>query len=70
MACGTHVFIPKFVPDDMLDAIEKHRVNRAMMVPAMIALMLQSGASKPRDLTSLGNVYVSVRLHHRSRLVN
>jgi non-ribosomal peptide synthetase component E (peptide arylation enzyme) len=58
MACGTHVFIPKFVPDDMLDAIEKHGVNRAMMVPAMIALMLQANAAakKQRDLTSLQNV--------------
>jgi non-ribosomal peptide synthetase component E (peptide arylation enzyme) len=58
MACGSHVFIPKFVPDDVLDAIEKHRVNRAMMVPAMIAMMLQaaSAGTKQRDLTCLGNV--------------
>jgi len=58
MACGTHVFLPKFVPDDVLDAIEKHQVNRAMMVPAMIAMMLQSSGAKPRNLASLANVYV------------
>lgn len=56
-ACGTHVFLPKFVPEDVLEAIEKHRVNRAMMVPAMIAMMLQAPkTSSPRDLTCLVNV--------------
>jgi non-ribosomal peptide synthetase component E (peptide arylation enzyme) len=50
------VFLPKFVPEDVLDAIEKHRVNRAMMVPAMIAMMLQAAGTKQRDLSCLGNV--------------
>ena len=35
-------------------------MNRAMMVPAMIAMMLQAAGAnaKQRDLTCLGNVYV------------
>lgn len=56
MGAGTHVFIPRFVPDDVLDAIDKHRVNRAMMVPSMIAMMLQAPANAKRDLTCLENV--------------
>lgn len=57
MSCGTHVFLPKFVPDDVLDVIAEHRVNRAMMVPVMIAMMLQSKPTgKERDLTCLENV--------------
>jgi len=56
MAGGTHVFIPKFVPEDMLAAIETHKVNRAMMVPAMIAMMLQCKDAKTRDCSSLQNV--------------
>eukprot|EP01062_Namystynia_karyoxenos_P020085 TRINITY_DN1759_c0_g2_i1.p1 TRINITY_DN1759_c0_g2~~TRINITY_DN1759_c0_g2_i1.p1 ORF type:complete len:562 (+),score=95.49 TRINITY_DN1759_c0_g2_i1:82-1767(+) len=40
MAGGTHVFIPKFDPAEMLKAIEKYKVSKAMMVPVMIQVML------------------------------
>ena len=42
VAAGSHVFIPKFVPEDMLKAVERYKVNKAMMVPAMIGMMLQA----------------------------
>uniref|UniRef100_A0A7S4GP78 Long-chain-fatty-acid--CoA ligase n=1 Tax=Oxyrrhis marina TaxID=2969 RepID=A0A7S4GP78_OXYMA len=40
MVGGTHVFIPKFDPKDMLEAIQKYKVKKAMMVPVMIQAML------------------------------
>jgi len=56
MVAGTHVFIPKFVPEDMLKAIEKYKVNKAMMVPAMIAMMLQVEDQSQYDCSSLQNI--------------
>lgn len=40
IAGGTHVFIPKFDPVDMLKTIEKYKVTKGMMVPVMIQAML------------------------------
>ena len=58
MACAAHVFIPRFVPEDALDAIERWGVTNAMMVPAMVAMTLQSKAATAsgRKLTSLRNI--------------
>jgi acyl-CoA synthetase (AMP-forming)/AMP-acid ligase II len=53
MACGSHVFISRFVPEDMLEAIEKHKVTCGMAVPAMVAMLLQSKAATTRDCSSL-----------------
>eukprot|EP01065_Artemidia_motanka_P032084 TRINITY_DN39132_c0_g1_i1.p2 TRINITY_DN39132_c0_g1~~TRINITY_DN39132_c0_g1_i1.p2 ORF type:complete len:522 (+),score=172.58 TRINITY_DN39132_c0_g1_i1:62-1627(+) len=40
IAGGTHVFIPKFDPAELLKAIETFKVSKAMMVPVMIQVML------------------------------
>ncbi len=56
MAGGTHAFIPKFDPLEMLKAIEKFKVNKAMMVPAMIAIMLQVPGSEKYDCSSLESI--------------
>ena len=39
IAGGTHVFIPKFDPVDMLKTIAKYQVTQGMMVPVMIQAM-------------------------------
>ena len=59
MAGGSHVFLPKFEPLKMLAAIEAHGVNKAMMVPAMMAMMLQAdppGGDGKHDASSLRHV--------------
>jgi acyl-CoA synthetase (AMP-forming)/AMP-acid ligase II len=54
MACaGLPVyFIPKFRPDDVLDAIESRRSSIFIGVPAMYRMLLEAGAEK-RDLSSI-----------------
>ena len=54
MACaGLPVyFVPKFRPDDVLDAIEARRASIFIGVPAMYRMLLEAGAEK-RDLSSI-----------------
>lgn len=53
---GSHVFLPKFVPEDMLKAIAKYEVNKAMMVPVMIAMLLQVTSPTDYDCSSLQHI--------------
>ncbi|MGH9186645.1 MAG: class I adenylate-forming enzyme family protein, partial [Acidimicrobiales bacterium] len=50
-------FLPKFRPDDVLDAIESRRAAIFIGVPAMYRMMLEAGAER-RDLKSV-RVWVS-----------
>ena len=54
LACmGVPVYLlPKFRPDDCLDAIERRRAGVFVGVPAMYTMMLEAGAER-RDLTSV-----------------
>ena len=45
-------FLPRFRPDDVLDAIESERASIFIGVPAMYRMLLQAGAEY-RDLTSI-----------------
>jgi acyl-CoA synthetase (AMP-forming)/AMP-acid ligase II len=50
---GVPVYLlPRFRPDDCLDAIETRRAGMFVGVPAMYRMMLEAGADK-RDLTSI-----------------
>jgi acyl-CoA synthetase (AMP-forming)/AMP-acid ligase II len=53
---GTHVIVPAFTPDGVLDAIEKHRVTDALLVPTMIQLIVDAPRVKEADLSSLQKV--------------
>mmetsp|Transcript_17397 Transcript_17397/g.28071 ORF Transcript_17397/g.28071 Transcript_17397/m.28071 type:complete len:527 (+) Transcript_17397:398-1978(+) len=53
---GSHVFISKFVPEDMLAAIQDFRVTKAMMVPAMLGMMMQVPNKSKYDCSSLENI--------------
>ncbi|MGI9612371.1 MAG: class I adenylate-forming enzyme family protein [Acidimicrobiales bacterium] len=50
---GTNVVLPAFDPDASLDLIEAERITCAIAVPAMLAAMIESQASNPRDVTTL-----------------
>jgi acyl-CoA synthetase (AMP-forming)/AMP-acid ligase II len=50
---GTSVFIPMFDPRGVVDLMEKYEVNWTMMVPTMIAMMLDDPSFRPERLHSL-----------------
>ncbi len=56
LVAGSHVFIPRFDPTMMLEAIQKYKVNKAMMVPSMIAMMLQVKDVAKYDASSLQDI--------------
>jgi long-chain acyl-CoA synthetase len=53
LAGGTHVILPKFEPEPMMQAISTHRVTNAVMVPTMITMMLNHPSFEQYDLSSL-----------------
>ncbi len=51
---NTHVILPAFDPERMLDTIERHRVTHTLLVPTMVQMTVDHPAmKKPRDLSSL-----------------
>jgi len=53
MVGGTHVMIPMFSPDGVLDAIESQGISHSLLVPTMIGMMVQSPSYTPDRLSSL-----------------
>jgi long-chain acyl-CoA synthetase len=53
MQGGTSTFVPVFDPKSVLEVIERDRVTMTVMVPTMIALLLQHPEFKPERLASL-----------------
>jgi len=54
---NTHVIVPAFNPELVLDMIERCRVTHALFVPTMIQMMVDHPAmKKPRDLSSLKGI--------------
>ncbi|WP_370305458.1 long-chain-fatty-acid--CoA ligase [Sinimarinibacterium flocculans] len=52
MAAGTHVAVPRFDVDGVLEAIAKYRVTHSILVPTMINLLVNSGRIADYDLSS------------------
>lgn len=50
---GSSVFVPLFEPGQVMDAIERYRVDWTMMVPTMIALLMNHPEFRPERLESL-----------------
>ncbi len=50
---GTSVMVPLFDPIAVMDAVERNRVTMTVMVPTMIAMMLNHDAFAPERLASL-----------------
>ncbi len=53
LAGGTHVFLPKFEPEQVFMAIQKHRINYCLFVPTMIGMLMNDPALSNYDLTSV-----------------
>jgi acyl-CoA synthetase (AMP-forming)/AMP-acid ligase II len=53
---GTHVIVPMFTPDGVLEAIEKHQVTDCLLVPTMIQMLVDAPGLKLADVTSLTKV--------------
>ena len=56
MVAGTHVFIPRFDPGDMLAEIAKHRVTNALLVPTMINATANFPEIGKHDVSSLRTI--------------
>jgi acyl-CoA synthetase (AMP-forming)/AMP-acid ligase II len=50
---GTSVFVPLFEPTQVMDAVERYSVNWTMMVPTMIAMVLDHPDFQPERLASI-----------------
>ncbi|WBY02941.1 long-chain fatty acid--CoA ligase [Ramlibacter tataouinensis] len=53
MAAGTHVFIPKFDAQQVLEQIQANKVTNVTLVPTMIAMMLEVPGIEHMQLSSL-----------------
>ena len=52
MGAGTHVAVPRFDVDAVLETIARHRVTHSILVPTMINLLVNSGRIADYDLSS------------------
>ena len=50
---GTQVIIPRFSPEDVLNAVHRHRVSHMFLVPSMMRQVLEHPAAADRDLSSV-----------------
>lgn len=53
MAAGTHVFIPKFDAQQVLEQVQQHSVTNVTLVPTMIAMLLEVPGIERMKLSSL-----------------
>ena len=50
---GTHVIVPKFDPEDVMAAIDRHRVTSIVVVPTMLQAIVDHPELTTYDLTSV-----------------
>lgn len=53
MVAGTHIVHEKYVPVDVLDAVERFRITNTVLVPTMINALLDDPALAEHDLVSM-----------------
>ncbi|KXX58934.1 long-chain-fatty-acid--CoA ligase [Rhodococcus sp. LB1] len=53
MVGGTHVVHAKYVPADVVEAVERHRITNMVLVPTMISALLDEPGVDDRDLISV-----------------
>jgi long-chain acyl-CoA synthetase len=53
---GTHVFLPAFSPDAVLDLVADHKVTDTLVVPAMLQALVDFPGRYDRDAASLHNI--------------
>ncbi|WP_330249562.1 long-chain fatty acid--CoA ligase [Nocardia sp. NBC_00565] len=52
----SHVILPGFTPDAVLDAVQRHRVTATSLVPTMIGRLFADPGLTARDVTSLQRI--------------
>jgi acyl-CoA synthetase (AMP-forming)/AMP-acid ligase II len=53
---GTHVIIPSFTPAGVIDAISRHRVTDALLVPTMIQMLVDDADMADADISSMSGI--------------
>ncbi|TDO18901.1 acyl-CoA synthetase (AMP-forming)/AMP-acid ligase II [Mycobacterium sp. BK086] len=53
---GTHVFIPAFRPDWVLEAVQRHGVSDLLLVPTMVQMLVDHPSLPDHDTSSLRSV--------------
>jgi long-chain acyl-CoA synthetase len=56
LMAGTHVFMPKFAPEDMLRAVERYRVTHCALVPTMVNMLCNFDGRENYDASSLRGI--------------
>jgi fatty-acyl-CoA synthase len=65
---GSLVVLPAFDPDEVLDAIERHRITATMLVPTMLYTLLDHPRLGQVDLSSLQAIYYGAAAMSPTRL--
>lgn len=53
MMAGTHVFVPKFDPENMLKVIQDYKITQCALVPTMVNMLLNVSNFDQYDVSSL-----------------
>ena len=53
LQAGTHVFMPKFNPEEMLNAVETYKVTHCALVPTMVNMLLNVSNRDQHDVSTL-----------------
>jgi long-chain acyl-CoA synthetase len=53
LQAGTHVFMPKFIPEEMLKTIQKYKVTHCALVPTMVNMLLNLNNLAQYDVSTL-----------------
>jgi acyl-CoA synthetase (AMP-forming)/AMP-acid ligase II len=53
---GTHVFMPRFVPEEMLKAVETYQVTHCALVPTMVNMLCNLNGRENYDVSTLRGV--------------
>lgn len=53
MIGGSHVVLPGFEPNAVIDAVERHQVNALVLVPTMIGMLCETLRERPADLSRI-----------------
>ena len=56
LQAGTHVFMPKFSPQDMLEAISEYQVTHCALVPTMVNMLLNFDERENYDVATLRGI--------------
>jgi len=53
MQGGTHVFMPRFIPEEFFKAVQNYKVTHCALVPTMVNMLLNERSIEKYDLSSL-----------------